>query len=300
MHVIPCADDVDKTRSTAKWHQKAAKQLEKLNQDCNNTAGLEAVLKLAVGACVMLRRNIDVKAGLVNSVIGTVLGVFSERVSIKFDHLESTCDIEKVKGKFMVLKSYYVSRTQFPLILAYGVIIHKCQGLSLDCAIVDLSDKVFADGMAYVALSRVRSLNGLYLTAFDAQSTRVSKNCVAEVNRLRQLFRKDLPLYEIPTACVSRKRKLTGTCDVEPQSKKRCGPTTKKLEPEPKSKSKSARAQSCQKKVWPFKFHSVDEQWQRTACHSLSINFKQKNGIFQGSGERPLTRPDMRTEKQNG
>ena len=51
--------------------------------------------------------------------------------------------------------------------------------LSLNCAIVDLSDKVFADGMAYVALSRVRSLNGLYLTAFDAQSIRVSKNSVA-------------------------------------------------------------------------------------------------------------------------
>ena len=296
VHVIPCIDDVDETRSTAKWHQKAAKQLEKMNNDCNNTAGLEAVLKLALGARVMLRRNIDVKAGLVNGAIGTILGVFPERVSIKFDHLDSACDIEKVKGKFMVLKNYYVSRTQFPLILAYGVTIHKCQGLSLNCAIVDLSEKVFADGMAYVALSRVRSLNGLYLTTFDAQSIRVSKNSVAEVNRLRQLFRKDLPLYQTPTACASRKRKLTGTCDVEPQSKKRCGPTTKKHEPEPKSKS--VRTEPRQKKVWPFIFHSVDEQWQRTACHSLNAIFKQKNPTFLGSGERPLTRPDMRRVKR--
>ena len=37
---------------------------------------------------------------------------------------------------------------QFPLILAYAVTIHKCQGLSLDCVIVDLSDKVFSAGMA--------------------------------------------------------------------------------------------------------------------------------------------------------
>ena len=95
VHVIPCIDDVDETRSTAKWHQKAAKQLEKMNNDCNNTAGLEAVLKLALGARVMLRRNIDVKAGLVNGAIGTILGVFPERVSIKFDHLDSACDIEK-------------------------------------------------------------------------------------------------------------------------------------------------------------------------------------------------------------
>ena len=47
----------------------------------------------------------------------------------------------------MVLKNYYVHRTQFPLILAYAVTI----------------DKVFAEGMAYVALSRVRSLAGLHL-----------------------------------------------------------------------------------------------------------------------------------------
>ena len=74
--------------------------------------------------------------------------------------------------------------------------IHKCQGLSLDCAIVDLSDKVFSAGMAYVALSRVRSLAGLYLSAFDPKSIIVSTNCLEEVNRLRGAFRNDLPLYQ--------------------------------------------------------------------------------------------------------
>ena len=71
-----------------------------------------------------------------------------------------------VKSKFMVMKNYYVYRKQFPLILAYAITIHKCQGLSLDCAIIDLSENVFSDGMAYVALSRVRSLSGLHLVAF--------------------------------------------------------------------------------------------------------------------------------------
>ena len=74
VHILPCCDVVDETKSTAKWQEKASKQLEKLNQDCNNTAGLEAVLKLAVGARVMLRRNIDMKNGLVNGAIGKVLG----------------------------------------------------------------------------------------------------------------------------------------------------------------------------------------------------------------------------------
>ena len=89
MHVIPCIDEIDETKSTAKWQEKAAQQLEKLNRDCNNTAGLEAVLNLAVGARVMLRRNIDVKAGLVNGAIGTLLAVLPSRVTIKFDHLST-------------------------------------------------------------------------------------------------------------------------------------------------------------------------------------------------------------------
>ena len=49
-------------------------------------------------------------------------------------------------------------REQFPVTVAYAVTIHKCQGLSLDCVIVDLSSNVFCAGMAYVAISRVRTL----------------------------------------------------------------------------------------------------------------------------------------------
>ena len=119
-------------------------------------AGLEAKLELAVGARVMLRRNIDIKAGLVNGAIGTVCSVSSSCVTV---HIAEPYDVQQVKSKFMLMKSFYVYRKQFPLILAYAVTIHKCQGMSLDSAIIDLSDQVFAAGMAYVALSRVRSLS---------------------------------------------------------------------------------------------------------------------------------------------
>ena len=123
----------------------------------------------------------------------------------------------------MVMKIFFVYRRQFPLILAYAVTIHKCQGLSLDCAIVDLSDQIFSDGMAYVALSRVRSLSGLYLTAFDPKSIMVSKSCLKEINRLRELYRKDLPLYILPPApSTATKRKLSGnTVPDQPKAKKR-------------------------------------------------------------------------------
>ena len=154
VHTLVCADEVDETASTGKCSKKAADQLEKLNDDCNRTAGLEAKLELAVGARVMLRRNIDIKAGLVNGAIGTVCSVSSSCVTVQFDHIAEPYDVQQVKSKFMLMKSFYVYRKQFPLILAYAVTIHKCQGLSLDSAIIDLSDQVFAAGMAYVALSR--------------------------------------------------------------------------------------------------------------------------------------------------
>ena len=156
VHKLLCTDEVDETYSTRKWSKKAAEQLDKLNKDCNLTAGLEAQLLLAVGARVMLRRNIDTNAGLVNGAIGTVLSIRSDHVSVQFDHISEPYDVEKVKSRFMVMKNFYVYRKQFSLILAYAVTIHKCQGLSLDCAIVDLSDKVFSAGMAYVAISRYR------------------------------------------------------------------------------------------------------------------------------------------------
>ena len=219
VHEIVCTDEVDQTSSTKKWNKKAIEQLEKLNNDCSRTAGLEAKLLLAVGARVMLRRNIDTKTGLVNGALGTVLSISSERVTVQFDHMSEPYDVDKVQTEFMVMKNFYVYREQFQLILAYAVTIHKCQGLSLDCAIVNLSDKVFSAGMAYVALSRVRSLAGLHLSAFDPKSIIVSTSCLLETNRLREAYRKDLPLYQMPSkvqpSSSGVKRKLTGNNEVK-------------------------------------------------------------------------------------
>lgn len=59
--------------------------------------------------------------------------------------------------------------SQYPLRLAWAVTVHKSQGLSLDAAIIDLS-QAFTPGMGYVALSRVRSLEGLYLVGMGDQA----------------------------------------------------------------------------------------------------------------------------------
>ena len=176
---LACVDVVDESGSTAKFDKKEEKKLEKLKDQPSKTAGLETVVSLAVGCRVMLRRNIDETVGLVNGAIGTVMGIYSTRtcISIKFDHIDVPCDIERVTTRFMLSKNLYIHRKQFPLILSYAITIHKCQGLSLDTAIIDLLTDVFGDGMAYVALSRVRTLNGLHLLSFDPLSVKVSNPC---------------------------------------------------------------------------------------------------------------------------
>ena len=219
IHELVCTDEVDETISIRKWNKKASEQLEKLNSDCNKTAGLEAKLSLSVGARVMLRRNLDTKSGLVNGAMGTVMCITLQHVTVQFDHISQPYNIEMVKSKFMVMKNYYVYRKQFPLILAYAITIHKCQGLSLDCAIIDLSENVFSDGMAYVALSRVRSLSGLHLVAFHPKSIMVSISSLKETDRLRGKYTQ-LPVYSLPPQSkTNRKRKLTSIND-QPEPKR--------------------------------------------------------------------------------
>ena len=65
--------------------------------------------------------------------------------------------------------------TQVPLILAWALTIHKSQGATLDVAEIDVGSGIFECGQTYVALSRVKSLDGLYLTSFDATRIRINK-----------------------------------------------------------------------------------------------------------------------------
>ena len=56
--------------------------------------------------------------------------------------------------------------------------IHKVQGISLDCAKIDIGSSVFENSQAYVALSRVRTLNGVYLLNYNRNSVISNKNAV--------------------------------------------------------------------------------------------------------------------------
>lgn len=113
---------------------------------------------------VMLTYNLDTDLGLVNGSRGVILTCDQESVNVLFKN-GITCRIpyhmyEMEDGKVKMI------RYQLPLILAYAISTHRTQGATLDCAILDIGPSIFAPGMSYVQLSRVKTLDGILISSF--------------------------------------------------------------------------------------------------------------------------------------
>lgn len=123
-------------------------------------------LELRIGAEVMFVAN-NFEVGFVNGTRGTVIG-FHKKSGHPIVKTESgrKIKVERHSWKMKEDENIVAEVEQIPLRLAWAITIHKSQGMSLDAAIVDLS-KAFTPGMGYVALSRVRSLKGLYLSGIN-------------------------------------------------------------------------------------------------------------------------------------
>ena len=86
------------------------------------------------------------------------------------------------------------SISQVPLRLAWAITVHKSQGMTLDAAKIDLR-KAFVEGMGYVALSRVRDLDNLYLYGINRRALEVSPDALTIDEVLRQASRESAERY---------------------------------------------------------------------------------------------------------
>lgn len=128
----------------------------------------EKTLKLKIGTHVMCIVNLTLcgELQIANGSQGIIVG-FNERnlPYVQFNNCKDHILIDYYIWKSETNKK--VGLSQIPLIYSWAITIHKAQGLTLDNAIIDIGSNIFAYGQTYVALSRLKSLNGLYLTSFD-------------------------------------------------------------------------------------------------------------------------------------
>lgn len=122
------------------------------------------LLRLKIGAQVMLLWNLDPLEGLANGSLGKVEGFTpAGHPMVKFRNGERR-EIERQEWTIKSGHDVIASREQYPLRLAYAITVHKSQGMTLDKIRVHL-DKAFEYGQAYVALSRVKTLDGLFIAS---------------------------------------------------------------------------------------------------------------------------------------
>ena len=149
--------------------ERGAKQLvEQLKKSCLSPERL----KLKIGAKVMFTKN-NIEQGFVNGTTGTVVGFRkSDGLAIVKTRGGKTIAAEPLEWVVEAEGKALARIIQIPLRLAWAITVHKSQGMSLDAAVVDLS-QAFEYGQGYVALSRVRTLKGLHILGWNERALEV-------------------------------------------------------------------------------------------------------------------------------
>lgn len=132
-------------------------------------------IELCIGAQVVLTWNVSQEQGLINGSRGVVTNLTKEGPIARF-----------VNGCECVIEPYTFTSEEdprlwasfVPLKLAYALTIHKSQGMTLDAAIIDIGKSIFTYGQAYVALSRVRSLECLQVLDIKKTSFKTHKDVI--------------------------------------------------------------------------------------------------------------------------
>lgn len=186
--------DVDRINATelAKLPGKSKKYLmashggpnlvESLKRGCLSPETLE----LKEGAAVMFTKN-SPQGRFVNGSLGTVEGFDVAGLPIVHTK-DGNIVAEPMEWQVEENGKVRASVTQVPLRLAYAMTIHKSQGMSMDAAVMDLS-QAFEYGQGYVALSRVKTLSGLHLLGINQRALEVHPQILEKDRDLREASR---------------------------------------------------------------------------------------------------------------
>ena len=191
----------------------------------------DEIIKLKVGSQVMCIVNTELANGemLCNGSQGIVTRFSQEgspviRFSRSNNSSNSSSNIND--NSFELAMNYHiwpsetipgVGVSQLPLILAWALTIHKAQGATLDVAEIDAGSNIFECGQTYVALSRVKSLEGLYLTSYDAKKIRINKKVQEFYTSLNEVksVSEAIVKNEVENVSVSKVQNVIGVKSVE-------------------------------------------------------------------------------------
>ncbi|MBU0964008.1 AAA family ATPase [Patescibacteria group bacterium] len=161
-------------------HWMESSGLSHLVRQLQNNCLAPEELVLKKGAVVMFVKN-KFDAGYINGTMGVVEDFDENLYPIVKTAEGNTIHVRPASWTVNEQNEVVAEIKQLPLRLAWAITVHKSQGMSLDLTEVDLS-KSFGYGMGYVALSRVRSLEGLRLLGFNKTALRVDPK-VIELNK---------------------------------------------------------------------------------------------------------------------
>lgn len=144
---------------------------EKQREQLAKSSPVPETLKIKLGCEVLFLQN-DPQKRWVNGTRGKVIGIEPDKIKIKKNHGREV-QVEKVQFSMLDAEGQVTaSMVQFPLTLAYATTIHKSQGATLDEIWCDLGS-LWEPGQAYVALSRLRTSEGLNLLRWNPRSVLV-------------------------------------------------------------------------------------------------------------------------------
>jgi ATP-dependent exoDNAse (exonuclease V) alpha subunit len=129
------------------------------------------ILKLKHGAKVMFTKN-SLEGKYVNGTLGVVKDLDKDAIIVETKD-GKLIDVKREEWQYEDDGKVKARISQYPLRLAWAITVHKSQGMSLDEAVISLGE-TFEYGQGYVALSRLKSLEGLYLKSYNPKSLQVN------------------------------------------------------------------------------------------------------------------------------